>query len=377
MAEQDDEAVKLALLAHDLRTPLAAMSLTAELIGNEALSSTQSEHLSVLIRSIDALSGMTAELIGQAGPGSATQAEAGSVTDLVADVCDLFQVAADAKGLTLKTSIQEEARPLVSANTASLRRILTTLLDNAIKYTASGTVIVDLAVSTDNGSANPAGDQVRLSVTDTGPGIDPEEAARLFRPFIRGRQGRAAGPGSGLGLWGTKLLVQDMNGHIHLETPPEGGSRFIVEFPAGARAGETPAVPADPGGDTTVQSALRAMHVLVVDDNETNCRLLAALLESFGVTADIAGSGLQAIALAEKGAYDAVLLDLHMPEMSGAETAKRLRQTHGAEDLPLIAVTAALETAEETGLGALGFQDMLTKPLSPAALYDALERVRQ
>lgn len=119
------------------------------------------------------------------------------------------------------------------------------------------------------------------------------------------------------------------------------------------------------------------MHVLVVDDNETNCRLLSALLESFGITADVARSGEQAIALAEKGRYDAALLDLHMPEMSGVETAEQLRVFRSERELPLIAVTAALESAGDHRLEEAGFQHMLTKPLSPADLYAAMQLVHR
>ena len=384
MADHDEEAVKLALLAHDLRTPLGAMRLTAELIGAQPLSDQQSEHLSILIRSIDALSDMTGDLVQQAGSSAGSGVEApdapSSMAGILEEVMDLFQVAATAKGLKLETDVDAAARALHIRDAVSFRRVVTTLLDNAVKYTETGGVCVRLESHSDpNGNTedgqSPAG--ARLSVTDSGPGIDPEEAARLFRPFVRGRRGRASGAGSGLGLWGTELLVKALNGRLTLETPEGGGSRFVVDLPAGAEATEQGTVGEIPAGEGAEPSALQAMHVLVVDDNETNCRLLAALLESFGVSADIAGSGPQAIALVEKAEYDAVLLDLHMPEMSGVETAERLRAQHVDQSLPLIAVTAALETAGDDSLRAAGFQDVLTKPLSPTALYDVLAHLRR
>ncbi|WP_269585105.1 ATP-binding response regulator [Roseibium sp. Sym1] len=376
MADRDEDGVKLALLAHDLRTPLAAMRLTAELIGKGPLNGTQSEQLSILIRSIDALTQMTGDLVAEAGPGTAPEGAPSRVDVVVGEVTDLFQIAANAKGLTLELQVGEGGRDLWTGKSAALRRVLTTLLDNAVKYTATGGVHVELTGYEAGDAEHGDAARARLSVTDSGPGIDPEEGARLFRPFVRGRHGRETGAGSGLGLWGTELLVEDMNGHLTLERPERGGSRFVVDFPV-AREGE--ALPASSGSTPAEQpvSALPPMHVLVVDDNETNCRLLSALLESFGITADVARSGEQAIALAEKGRYDAALLDLHMPEMSGVETAEQLRVFRSERELPLIAVTAALESAGDHRLEEAGFQHMLTKPLSPADLYAAMQLVHR
>ncbi|ASP34966.1 hybrid sensor histidine kinase/response regulator [Labrenzia sp. VG12] len=378
MADHDEEAIKLALLAHDLRTPLAAMRLTADLIGNGPLNEAQSQQLAILTRSIDALTDMTGELVKEARSGSEEPSAGGSAADILIEVTGLFQLAAEAKGLFLETSVDDGALAFQIHNAASFRRVVTTLLDNAIKYTSAGGVSVRLepcgCEAVDGAPAEL--DRVKVIVTDSGPGIDPEEAARLFRPFVRGRQGRATGEGSGLGLWGTELLVRQLQGRITLDRADEGGSRFVVELPANADTGAVTDKTAPGTGGGLGQSALQGLHVLVVDDNETNCRLLAALLESFGVTADVAGSGSQAIALVEKADYDAVLLDLHMPDMSGVDTAERLGALPKGKALPLIAVTAALESAGDASLRAAGFQETLTKPLSPTALYDALSKVR-
>lgn len=378
MADHDEEAIKLALLAHDLRTPLAAMRLTADLIGKGALSDAQSEHLSLLIRSIDALSEMTGDLVEDARSGAHVPPGSCAVSDIVCEVTDLFKIAAAEKGLTLKVSVEDAARGLRAGNAASVRRVVTTLVDNAVKYTPKGGISVRLETASEaeqGGNRSRDADWARVTVSDSGPGIDEEEAARLFRPYVRGRHGRQAGPGTGLGLWGTELLVREMKGRIALDRAETGGSRFVVDLPVNAGGDADVNRDSPQAGGGVGQSALQARHVLVVDDNETNCRLLAALLESFGVTADVAGSGPQAIALVEKADYDAVLLDLHMPDMSGVEVAERLRALPKQQKLPLIAVTAALETAGDDSLKAAGFREALTKPLSPTALYEALSSV--
>lgn len=388
MAGRDEDSVKLALLAHDLRTPLAAMRLTAELIGAGPLDRTQSEQLSILIRSIDALTQMTGDLVAEAGPGSPAAGPATAMADVVSEVANLFQVAAQAKGLSLDVVIGESADGVLTKKAAPLRRVLTTLLDNAVKYTSVGGVSVELtALAPEHPGhteeAFPA--WVRLSVADSGPGIDPEEGARLFRPFVRGRHGRETGPGTGLGLWGAEQLVRDMGGRVLLERAQAGGCRFNVEIPvdqadpggAAPLSGAALAAGGGSPGRPEPASGLLPFHALVVDDNETNRKLLAALLESFGITTDMARSGEQAIALVQDGAYDAALLDLHMPGMSGVETAERLRTLRPKQDLPLIAVTAALDSVGDQSLKDAGFQDTLAKPLSATALFEAMQQARR
>jgi CheY-like chemotaxis protein len=167
-----------------------------------------------------------------------------------------------------------------------------------------------------------------------------------------------------------------MNGRLTLARSETGGSRFNVEIPLGEGDDGLLQAEADQHGtsetseDASVTGPLSA-HVLIVDDNETNCRLLAALLESFGISSEAARSGEQAVGLVQKSDFDAALLDLHMPGMSGVETAEALGSLR--PDLPLIAVTAALESVGDTRLRDAGFREILTKPLSPAALFEAMK----
>ncbi|TYC53695.1 response regulator [Rhodobacterales bacterium] len=371
MADRDDDSVKLALLAHDLRTPLSAMRLTAELIGQGDLNSKQRDQLDLLIRSIDALAEMTGELVRAAEPGTSSAVAPVRIADVVTECAALFQIAAEAKSLDYEIVVDPAVTEIMTCHGAALRRVVTTLLDNAVKYTASGGICVRVAPA---GGAEGDG-WVGVSVSDSGPGIDAEERARLFRPFVRGRHGRESGPGTGLGLWGTAELVREMGGVLELSEVEGGGSRFEVRLPA---QGDATAVPVSPGAVTQRARApahgpLDA-HVLIVDDNETNCRLLSALLESFGVTSEIVRSGEEALEVAAQRPFDAVLLDLHMPGLSGLETAEELRKLSGKAELPLVAVTAALDSVGPDALQEAGFQDVLSKPLSPAALYEILKR---
>lgn len=378
MPDRDDEAVKLALLAHDLRTPLAAMRLTAELIGSKPLDKDQCEKLAILIRSIDALTEMTGELVEAAGSGADPVPSRQGVADVVQDCAELFQIAADEKGLIFRLHIEPAVRGLVTSHAAELRRVVTTLLDNAVKYTDHGSVDIGVSASTPPAPV-PTGecaDFVCVSITDTGPGIDPEEETELFRPFSRGKHGLETAEGSGLGLWGAASQARQLGGDLRLLRPEAGGSRFEVRIPA--QKGTVPARQAVIKSLARAEKriAAAAAHVLIVDDNETNCRLMSALMESFGFSFDVVHSGDDALSALPGKSYDAVLLDLNMPGKSGVDTAREIKADPVHSDLPLIAVTAALEAVGEAQLHAAGFQDVIAKPLSPAELFAALERAR-
>jgi len=364
---------EIALLAHDLRTPLAAMRTTAELIAREDLSEAQSGYLSILLRSIDALADMTEDLIRPSGPQERRIAAPGDAVALVREVCDLFRPLAEKKGLVLELALEPEEAgiPIEAARAAPLRRVVTTLVDNAIKYTADGGVRV--SVHADTPGDRPDADLV-VGVADTGPGIDPGERERLFAPFVRGRTGRASGEGSGLGLWGAAQLVRHLGGRLRMISPKSGGSRFEITLPLAAGLEAAPGIQAVADIDPPPHTGA---HVLIVDDNDTNRRLLSALLESFGMTCDEAESGPAAIGMVTARTYDAVLLDLHMPGMSGLEAAGKLLQIRADEKIPLIAVTAAMESVGDKRLKEAGFLEVLSKPLSPGHLYQALEHARE
>ncbi|WP_299478357.1 hybrid sensor histidine kinase/response regulator [uncultured Roseibium sp.] len=378
MPDHDDDNARLALLAHDLRTPLFAMRLTADLIGNGSLDDDQAEKLAILIKSIDSLTEMTGDLVETASAGHASSTGPQSIIALVTECADLFRIAAENKGLAFDVRIDAQLRDLWTAHPIELRRILMAVLDNAIKYTETGKV----SVSVQQSMHSEAGDQNRtdqafacIAVSDTGPGIDPDEEVHLFRPFSRGRRGASAVAGHGLGLWGATRLVEVLRGRLFLRRPADGGSCFEIHIPA-STSEAAPVPEAAPGLTASNKENTRGLkaHVLIVDDNATNCRLMAALLETFGCTFDVSQSGEDALALIGARDYDAILLDLNMPGKSGIETALEVKADPSKSGLPLIAVTAALEGVSERQLREAGFRETVTKPLSPTDLYAALVR---
>lgn len=370
MAENEKERQRLALLAHDLRTPLSAMRTTAELVGQGALDAKQRASLDLLLRSIDALSDMAGELVAKAQPGEPRPGAVCDAATLVRDTAELFRPLAEAKGLRFDADITGEGAGVDGGRSGSLRRVLSALVDNAIKYTPAGKVSVSMSVS---GSAEQDNQVLAIAVEDTGPGIDREEKDRLFNPFVRGKTGKACGEGAGLGLWGARQLLEDAGGTVRHRNLDTGGSCFEVHVPL--HGSVTPSTLPEALQEAAPAGPLNG-HFLIVDDNETNRRLMAALLESFGATFETAENGQVAADKARSGAYDAVLLDLHMPGESGLEVAGRLASEREDAPLPVIAVTASLEAVSDRQLREAGFVEVLTKPLSPADLYRALVEAR-
>jgi len=371
MPDPSDNGNRLALLAHDLRTPLAAMRLTAELISKEPLSSTQTNRLEILIRAIDNLTGMTSDLVKAASAsGTRPSSEPVLVQELLHDTTDLFRMAANARGLVLTTEYDDTVEGCATRFPGHLARTVATLLDNAIKYTSDGMVHLSATCrAPDTGEIDDA--MLHVTVSDTGPGLKDADIASVFKPFVRGTAGYAAGDGAGLGLWGASELLREIGGSLNVTSPEQGGCQFEVSVPvmAGAAAIEAAIgmLPEKPAFEGPLSG-----HFLIVDDNGTNRRLLAALLESFGASLQEAGNGREALEAVSKQKFDAILLDLHMPGMSGLDVAKSLKEKSPVNGPAVIAVTAAHESADRDALRETGIETVIAKPISPADLYGTL-----
>ncbi|NVK34688.1 MAG: response regulator [Rhodobacteraceae bacterium] len=365
------EAQDLALFAHDLRTPLSAIRMLAGLIEQDGLSERQRERMALLTRSVDALNAITATLV------EADQAETmpEGLVPLFEDVCQLFAVAAEAKGLALnvdRSGFDDASdRPLDTHAAAGMRRALSALIDNAVKYTSTGEVKVELRHETD-----ADGDvEIVLHVHDTGPGILEDERQRVFEQYMRGRNQSAQIPGAGLGLWGASEQIRDLGGTLNLLEGTGIGACFEIRIAASCLAPEVASAEDIQLADHAYMDQ-SALHVLVVDDNEVNRLILSAVLESFSVSCDLVPSGKDAAALAAVRSYGAVFLDLHMPDMDGVDTALALKRVCGTDLPPLVAVTAAGDTVDRDALRAVGIQDVVLKPVSPESLFELLVRLR-
>jgi signal transduction histidine kinase/CheY-like chemotaxis protein len=286
---------------------------------------------------------------------------------LMSDQMRFWRAEAMKKDVALRLTGARGAPGWVHGDPMRLRQILNNLLSNALKFTDEGSVTVSIA------SEALADGRIRLEieVADTGAGMTPAQIDRLFQPFEQADSSIArTHGGTGLGLVISRQLARMMDGDIRVESTHGEGSRFIVALPvACAEAVPVPAAEAEPVAAPT------AMSVLVVDDHDINRRALSLMQEPLGAEVSLAASGAEALGLLAMRPYDVVLMDVHMPDMTGREAVARLRQEAGPNrSTPVIAVTGATEPADVQACLACGMNDWVAKPVDAAQLYNALAR---
>jgi len=365
----------LANTSHELRTPLNGMIGLARLASDPATPpERRGPYLDQIVESAQSLAGIISDIL------DLSKIEAGKLEiectafDLLALLQTLqrhYATLAVAHGLTLQlqadAALQGPQDHVVMGDPLRVRQIISNFLTNAIKFTPRGDVV--LQAERLNG-----GDHVRLTVQDSGVGIDPATRARLFQPFMQADQSttRRFG-GTGLGLSICQQLATLMSGTVGVDSTPGVGSRFWVDLPLPVSA---PGVPAGTPGPVSA-GGLHGLRVLMVEDNAVNMLIAVAMLERWGVAATQVGDGREAIAAVQRAAaqgrpFDAVLMDVQMPVMSGHEATRELRRL--GHRLPVIALTAAaLVTERETAMAA-GMDDFLTKPIDADKLQATLLR---
>ncbi|WP_127995929.1 PAS domain-containing hybrid sensor histidine kinase/response regulator [Piscinibacter defluvii] len=361
----------LANTSHEIRTPLNGLLGLARLAmqpgQNEAR---RQQYLAQMVDSAQSLAGIISDIL------DLSKVEAGQVSledlpfalrETIASVHHAYRSLAEAKGLQLELSIDPALPAHVRGDPLRVRQILTNFVANALKFTERGRVRIE---------AGADGGRIRLAVHDSGPGIDPATQQRLFAPFTQADESitRRYG-GTGLGLSICRELAQLMGGNVGVDSRPGRGSVFWAELPLPPVAeGSAPTPPAE-----AAQAPLPPARVLVAEDNPVNMLIVVAMLEQWGLRVAQAGDGAQAVeavdAAAAAGApFDLVLMDVHMPVMSGHAAVRRLRERFDAQTLPVVALTAAALVGERDDALASGMNDFLSKPIDPARLRETLAR---
>lgn len=372
LAEQASEAKSrfLATLGHEVRTPMTGVLGMSELLQGTALDDRQRSHVDAIRRAGEHLLRLVNDALDLA------RIEAGKLdlvnTDfalrpLLDEVAALMAPVAERKGLQFVDALDPAAPVAVHGDRTRIQQILLNLLGNAIKFTEHGHVGLEV------GALPPQG--VRVVVSDSGPGLSPEQCARLFRRFEQADGARTAARygGSGLGLAISQELAAAMGGRIEVVSEPGRGTRFIVDLPLAAAdlsgladvAGKSPI-----DGDATASPSLR---LLLVEDDPIVAQVLQGLLNEQGHVVVHAGHGLAALAEAAVQTFDVGLLDLDLPGMDGLALARTLRTT--GFTAPLLAVTARSDAEAEAQVLAAGFALFLRKPATGAMLAQALRRI--
>lgn len=325
-----DGADAFSIARHEIRTPLGAILTTSEVLLKSGLTDQQRKYATILHDAAEALVALSDRLFAPEGQQTLGTRRAFVPAALARSVAGLYESTAQARGLTLTLSADTACEEAVGGYPAAVRQILTNLVDNALKYSETGTISVSAVQNAPN--------TVDLVVCDNGPGIDAADRSRLFEPGFRGRAETGRQSGEGLGLFTARGLAERLGGTLVLEETGPRGSCFRLRLPVHVISGDSNG-PA--GADPTVDRA-GPYAVLVVDDSPTARTLAETILSAFGwsVTAMASASGALDLLKKAPDAFDCVLTDLSMPEMGGLDLARAIRVDDVAPTCPVVAVSA-------------------------------------
>jgi signal transduction histidine kinase/CheY-like chemotaxis protein len=363
----------LANMSHEIRTPFQGIVGMLTLIGQGPLTQEQRSQLTTASGSVDHLLALLNDILDLSRLESgcvSIDAQPTSLQALLQAVATLMAPQAQHKGLTLDVQLDLELPGRVSMDAMRLRQVLFNLLSNAVKFTESGQV--RLHASLDDGTR-----QLVFEVSDTGIGMDAATLQRLFTRYGQGDASRSRRfGGTGLGLEISRRLARLMGGDIAVSSVLGQGSRFVLTLPCtalpDAEEASHPRPTAAPPDNAT------ALRVLIAEDNPVNCMVLQAMLEQLGHRTVIVHDGKQVVNEAAGRRFDAVLMDLHMPQQDGYAAAAAIRALPDslAANVPIIALTADGFAETRQRCLASGMDDFLTKPVAVDALRDALRRVQ-
>ena len=363
----------LASMSHELRTPLNAILGFSHLLRqDDALSKDQRENLDIINRSGAHLLTLINDVLEIA------KIEAGRVQlenepfdlgAMVYDVSEMMRLRAEQKGLWLKVDQSSLFPRFIKGDVARLRQILINLVGNAVKFTKDGGVTVWL------GGKNDAEQHLLIEIADTGPGINPEDQKRLFRPFVQLSEGMAES-GTGLGLSIVKQYVEMMHGTITVESTVGKGTLFKLDLrlePADANE-IRPLVEHSHYNVIGLQGGQRGYKILIAEDQYENQILLSHLMDDLGLEVKVAANGKECVELYERWHPDLIWMDRRMPVMGGVEATRRIRKLPGGDKVKIVAVTASVFKEQRPELMEAGMDDFISKPYAFNEIYESLSK---
>jgi signal transduction histidine kinase/CheY-like chemotaxis protein len=383
----------LATMSHELRAPLHAIIGSAHLVQDTGLTAEHKRYFTAISVSAQGLLYTVNQIL------DFFRVEAGKIDvervafllrQALEGVVQSLSIGAEGRGLDLTCCVDDDVPNAVVGDVGRLRQVLINLVDNGLKFTERGGVSIGVRVA----ARRPDGVSLRFAVTDTGLGIRPEDQSLIFEAFAQAPMpvDRAKG-GTGLGLAIASELVRRLGGHLQVESALGRGSsfHFTLDFALGEPdgAGELPAAAtarmADaPGsarggvqddGRVAAHGAGRRLQVLVVEDDPLNAEVARAALERGGHAVVVAQTGSEAIVAFDRESFDAVLIDVQLPDVDGLTTAAQFRdrERRGRGRTRIIALTASAAPGDRERCLAAGIDAYLAKPVDPRTLLGAVE----
>ncbi len=366
----------LANMSHEIRTPMNGVIGSLHLLRTTQLTSEQRNYIDVMDASASMLTTVINDVLdlSQIESGRLAIKESSfSLKSAIANVIRIVTPAAAAKNLAVQSGFDALVHDVIATDETRLQQILLNLLNNAVKFTNSGIVGINVVAREQADSRI----ELKITVSDTGVGIKATDIGKLFHPFSQVDSSLSRShQGTGLGLAISRKLAELLGGSLSVESSPGIGSQFTLTLLV--RPGETNRPISDqnaPQGEVPpkTNSRFHELKILVAEDNPVNLLLMEKILERLGIQADYAENGLIACNLTASKDYDILLIDIAMPVMNGIECAATVRE-RGARQPVIVAVTAdAMQETKEKLLRG-DFDDYLTKPVTPDVISDCLAR---
>lgn len=370
----------LAVMSHELRTPLNGVLGMIELTGDDPLSGKQEEYLQTAKQSTEDLLTVIDDILDYSRLDRGLlelETREFDLKGLISNCTASYRHEASLGGLNLQEKFIGEwpDNPLVMGDPHRLRQVLASLIDNAIKFTGDGTILVNA-----NWFAMEEHCMVlNCTITDSGSGIPAERLYDIFNTFqqLDSSTSREAG-GTGMGLPLVQRLVELMGGHVHVESDPGIGSSFRFEVPFELKTEQPVSAPL-PEKLRKPPAKSQTAKALVVEDNLVNQRVTRAMLARLGFDTNTAGNGKEALELIRTTheGYDVILMDCEMPIMNGYDATRFIReweQSNGQTGTPIIALTANAMPGTEEACKDCGMNDYLAKPIRKDTLRATLAR---
>ena len=359
----------LSNMSHEIRTPMNAIIGFTNVILKTPLNETQKQYINAIKISGDALIVLINDILDIA------KVDAGKMTfqqipfnlpDSIAAMVQIFEVKIKEKNIEWNQQYDKSIPQIIEGDPMRLRQIILNLLSNAVKFTNKGKITLQISLVAENENDIT----IEFTLTDTGIGIPEDRLVHIFENFEQAHKNdEIFYGGTGLGLGIVKKLIEVQGGVIMVKSELHKGTKFSFNL----RFKKTD-IKAEREVIDEIEMKMENVKVLVVEDVALNQLLIKIILLDFGCDVDVADNGKLALEKLRENEYDIILMDLQMPEMNGFETTTYIREEMKSQ-IPIIALTADVTTADVEKCAAVGMDDYISKPIDEKLLYDKMMKL--